>query len=116
MTDLPTLIARVEAATGPDRDLDEAILAAVNPHKTGPYASWRAAASAFAWDTRVTASVDAALSLAEARGLNAADVLFDVLQAGWDGEARWSPADFARRIILALLRAQAERQAEGVGE
>lgn len=61
------LLERVKAASGPDRGLDDAILEATNPHRNrgGPYTSWRAAAWAFCWDTRITASLDAALALVE---------------------------------------------------
>lgn len=104
------LLARVEAATGADRELDEAIIEATNPHKSGPYAWHRAAASAFAWDTRVTASLDAALALANRLYPNAYHWI--VRQALDEWQHRGGDASaFARCVIAALLRTlSGERQ------
>lgn len=61
---LRALKARIEAASGPDRDLDVSIMDAVHIWPWGgPYNGWRTAAQAFDWDVRVTRSVEAALAL-----------------------------------------------------
>jgi hypothetical protein len=59
-SDLPALIARVEAATGPDREIDQAI-AVYQKNANRPADKPRVIGVANAWD--YTASLDAAVSL-----------------------------------------------------
>lgn len=76
-----TLIERLEAASGPDRELDEAIWLATKCH-IEPQRSY-------------TASIDAALTLVP--GSNEHTALF--WQLGNDG-AGGNPADFLARLLI----------------
>ena len=62
--DLTDILARLEAATGPDQELDKLIGAALgsNPHITGPVS---AAGVGITRYDHITASLDAALALVE---------------------------------------------------
>lgn len=70
MTDLSQLIERVEAATGPDRELDVAIILALHP-EAGPYNPHCQGDEPIFWNApyykqecpHLTASLDAALTL-----------------------------------------------------
>ena len=67
MTDLPALLARVEAATGGDRGLDREILEAVGGAVDGQYWRWPGEenSSSFGVTPPFTTSLDATVALVE---------------------------------------------------
>lgn len=128
MTDLPALLAKVEALTGPDREVDQAITVAlhVGPRSLGAWAykcpNWRARDPHISLDHHVevvnangtagvhfspdhlTGSVDDVLALVE-RALpdDAEDVISEALAAV--DHRGWTASEFALRFVQEILAA-----------
>ncbi len=117
---LTALAARCEAAEGPSRELDEAIVQGVYPEldirRDGPDGLWRAYGSTMGRDCilRVedyTASLDAALTLVPARAMWAAGVDEDGM--GCADMPQHRMLVHARTPALALCAAALRALAEG---
>lgn len=105
MTELTSLIERLEKAEGPSRDLDAAIFDAIPPTTDAPY------------PPEFTSSIDAAVSLAE-RVLPGRSIMMGWRQSSetrpWARVGLWADPDAtgatpAIALVLATLRALQSR-------
>lgn len=127
-SEIEGLLSRLEAATGPDRELDHRLQGIlVNDGNFGHYAGleeWVTAGMEFGWNTPAyTASIDAAIALVEQVLTGPEEPTFSLdhasFGANWTCEFHWfiNPAWHSRAdmptaplaILIALLRALSAR-------